>query len=199
MTRNGEDQLRLDINEASIEDDSSSDDVEYSPEILDLISQLKMTPEEMSTLEEQAGSLRTALSMRGASEEQINKALGHVTPELLPEPLPEVDMSNVKTSYSPKKVKLADRALHLIAAAEAASEIRPGPTNKGQRDYQDVVENEVYQASGMQTLVDSGDEDPFEAKFQGQMRSNRFIRKYGGPDKEEARDEFVRKQKLHLK
>ncbi len=200
MSNSNEDQLSLDINEAQGGGDLSSRDAEYSPGILNLIDLLKMSPEQMSILEEQSGSLRRALLIRGASEKQISEAFNDTTLEvpLEPEPLAEVDMSNVKTAYSPINVDLGERALHLIAASEAASHLGRGRTKKDKRRCRDIVDKEVNLANGEKIMIESG-EDPFETTFQGLMDANKLIKRYGGPDKKEARENFIKTQKHFLK
>lgn len=194
MTRNSEDQLRLDLSEAPDGGNSSSGDA--SPYLEELCESLGRTVDGVDTFAEQAGiTFVDALRKLGAKQEQINKVLNPPVSESYRGPLPEVDMSNVKTSYSHINVELGKVAGNLVAAAEAAAKVRPGRINKTQKQYQDTVQQELYKAGGLQIMVNDGIIDQPEAIFRGKRVAGRFIGKFGGPDKKEARDEFIKVQK----
>ncbi|MCX6728269.1 MAG: hypothetical protein NTV39_00650 [Candidatus Saccharibacteria bacterium] len=194
MKRNGEDQLRLDINEAPDGGGSSSGDA--NPNYEDLCESIGRTVEGVETYAEQAGmTFIDALRKLGVKEERINEVLEVAIPESNPVSLPEVDMSNVKTSYSRVNVELGKVAGNLVAAAEAAAMVRPGRISKAQKRHQDTVERELYKASGLQIMVDDGIIDQSEATFRGQRGAGGFIGKFGGTDNQESRDKFIKVQK----
>jgi hypothetical protein len=112
--------------------------------------------------------------------------------------LPDGDVSNVKTAYSPTNVNLGERAVRLIVASEAVAQLGKGSTSEEKKKARDIVEKEVDLASGKKEMLDSG-EDRLEEDFYSLMYANELIKRYSGKDNQEAREAFIKTQRSLIK